>query len=251
MEKTAGIVIIGDEILSGKFAEENARFLIGALAELGVALGRIAIIPDDLDDIAETVKRFSERFDVVITSGGVGPTHDDVTMAGIARGFGTQVVTHPRLVDMLRDHWGEGMPPANIRLAEIPEGAELIYGQRSPWPVVCYGNVYILPGVPKLFRKKFLDIQERFRCRPTLVARIFANADEGELAPYLEATQARFAGIKVGSYPRFDEIGFRVILTLETKDADLLSRASEHLEQAIQQWVVRVEHPDHASGQPR
>jgi FAD synthetase len=246
MGKTAGIVIIGDEILSGKFVEENARFLIGALAELGVTLGRVAIIPDDLDDIADTVQAFSRRFDVVITSGGVGPTHDDVTMAGIARGFGARVVTHPRLMDMLRDHWGDAMPPANVRLAEIPEGAELIYGPHSPWPVVCYGNVYILPGVPRLFRKKFLDIQERFRCPPTLVARIFVNADEGELAPFLETTLARFAGIKVGSYPRFDEVGFRVILTLETKDADLLARASEHLEQAIEQWVVRVERPARA-----
>lgn len=243
MEKTAGIVIIGDEILSGKFTEENAQFLIGALAELGVSLGRIVIIPDSVEDIAETVGAFSARFDFVITSGGVGPTHDDLTMAGIAAAFGTRVIIHPRLEDMVRAYWGKNMPPANIRLAQVPEGAELTYGPSSPWPVVYYRNVYILPGVPKLFRKKFLDIQERFRCPRTLVARIHASADEGILAPHLEATQAAFPRVKIGSYPRFDEVGFHVILTLENKDPLLLGQACDHLEQGIAEWIVNIERP--------
>ena len=166
MEKTAGIVIIGDEILSGKFADENASYLIGTLADLGVSLRRIAMIPDDLDDIAQTVHSFSETFDFVVTSGGVGPTHDDVTMAGIARGFGTKAIIHPTLEAILRDYWGPDMPEANIRLAEVPDGAVLVTGDDGRWPVVSYRNVYILPGVPKLFRKKFESIKERFPLRP-------------------------------------------------------------------------------------
>src|ERR1051325_4282745 len=102
---TAGIVIIGDEILSGKFVEENAAFLIGQLRMLGVDLRRITVIPDELEDIAATVTAASARFDHVFTSGGVGPTHDDVTIAGIARGFGTTVHRHPDLEAKVRGYW--------------------------------------------------------------------------------------------------------------------------------------------------
>ena len=248
MEKTAGIVIIGDEILSGKFTDENAKFLIGALSGLGVTLGRVSFIPDDLDDIADTVRRFSARFDWVFTSGGVGPTHDDLTMTGIAQAFATPVVQHPRLEQTLRDHWGPTMPEANLRLARVPEGADLVPGTDGRWPVVCYRNVYILPGVPALFRKKFLDIKERFRCTPTLVGRIYAGADEGHLAPHLDAVVAAFPEVKIGSYPRFEETAFRVILTVEGRDAAMLEAAIERLAAALGDWVVRVERPQQVSG---
>ena len=117
------IVIIGDEILSGKFADENAALLIRDLRELGVRLSRITIIPDDVEEIAETVPRFSRRFDFVFTSGGVGPTHDDVTMEGIARGFGTRVIRHPALEDLLRQFYQSRLQPGHLRLADVPEGA--------------------------------------------------------------------------------------------------------------------------------
>jgi molybdenum cofactor synthesis domain-containing protein len=247
MDRTAGIVIIGDEILAGKFADENAQFLIGALAGLGVALRRVSMIPDDLDDIAGTVRRFSDRFDCVFTSGGVGPTHDDLTIAGIAQGFGTRVMVHPVLEKVLRDHWGPTMPEANVRLAEVPEGAELVPGPpgttTARWPVVCYRNVYILPGVPRLFRQKFIDIQERFRSTPTAGARMYINADEGVFADQLTAVAHAHPTVKIGSYPRFEETEFRVLLTLESHDRGALAAALDGLEQALATWLVRVERP--------
>ena len=242
MEKTAGIVVIGDEILSGKFADENASFLITVLAELGVTLGRIAFIPDVLDDIAETVRMFSDRFDLVVTSGGVGPTHDDLTMAGIAQGFATEVIIHPALEALLRQHWGDAMPEANIRLAQVPRGAELIPGLDSPWPVVCYRNVYILPGVPRLFRRKFGAIAERFRGTPIRIARIYARADEGLLAPHLDRVVAAFPAVKIGSYPRWDETAFQVLITLESRDSELLAQATTSLAESFGDWLVGVEH---------
>src|SRR5690242_8194892 len=131
---TAGIVVIGDEILSGKFVEENAAFLIGELRALGVELRRITVIPDDLDDIAATVRDASARFDHVFTSGGVGPTHDDVTMAAIARAFGTTVTRHPELEAKVRGYWQDRLAEANLRLADVPAGAELVYGKDLVWP---------------------------------------------------------------------------------------------------------------------
>lgn len=247
MDRTAGIVIIGDEILSGKFADENAQFLIGALASLGVTLRRVSIIPDDLDDIAGTVRRFSDRFDWVFTSGGVGPTHDDLTIAGIARGFGTRVIVHPALEKVLRDHWGPSMPEANVRLAEVPEGAELVPGPEGTdtarWPVVCYRNVYILPGVPRLFRQKFIDIRERFRASPTIGARLYVDADEGVFADQLTAVAHAHPTVKIGSYPRWGETEFRVLLTLESHDRSALQVALAALERTLASWLVRVERP--------
>ncbi|MBZ0236540.1 MAG: competence/damage-inducible protein A [Deltaproteobacteria bacterium] len=243
MGATAGIVVIGDEILSGKFADENAAFLIGELRSLGVDLRRISVIPDDLDDIADTVVRFSGKFTYVFTSGGVGPTHDDLTMAGIARGFGTRVVQAPELEEKVRAYWGEKLAPANLRLAQVPEGAELVYGD-AVWPVVSYKNVFILPGVPTLFRRKFLEIRERFRATPVVVARVYAGCDEGVLAPELDAVVAAFPGVKIGSYPRFEEKDFKVLLTVEAVDGGVVREAVEMLVKRLGELVVKVTLPE-------
>jgi molybdenum cofactor synthesis domain-containing protein len=241
MEGTAGIVIIGDEILSGKFADENAAFLIQELRELGVRLRRIAVIPDDVEDIATTVADFSRRFDHVFTSGGVGPTHDDVTMAGVARAFGTRVIVEPELAAAIRAHFGPELAERNLRLAEVPEGAELIADPVMKWPVAAYKNVYILPGVPSLFRRKFGAIRERFRAAPFAVARIYCSADEGALAPHLDAVVAAFPSVAIGSYPRFEEPRFRVLVTLESKTADDVAAAAAALRARLGGMVVDAE----------
>ncbi|HEY6179339.1 MAG TPA: molybdopterin-binding protein [Kofleriaceae bacterium] len=240
---TAGIVIIGDEILTGKFADENAVFLIGELRALGVELRRIAVIPDVLEDIAATVTEFSARFDHVFTSGGVGPTHDDVTMAGIARGFGTTVVREPLLEERVRAYWGARLAPPHLRLAEVPAGAELVYGKDQVWPVVAYRNVYILPGVPALFRRKFIDIRDRFRAEPMTVARAYLDADEGQIAGDLDAVVAAFPAVRIGSYPRFTERDFKVLITFEGLGAGDVAGALAMLVDRIGPHVVRHEAP--------
>ena len=240
---TAGIVVIGDEILSGKFAEENAAFLIGELRALGVDLRRIAIIPDDLEDIATTVVDFSARFDHVFTSGGVGPTHDDLTIAAIARGFGTQVVRAPELEARVRAYWGDRLADANLRLADIPEGSELVYGKDQVWPVVAYRNVYILPGVPALFRRKFVELRDRFRAEPVTVARAYVDAEEGQIAGDLDAVVAAFPQVKLGSYPRFSEKDFRVMVTFEGRTASDVAAALAMLGDRLGAAIVRREEP--------
>lgn len=240
---TAGIVIIGDEILSGKFADENAAFLIGELRALGVDLRRIVMIPDVLDDIAATVTELSARFDHVFTSGGVGPTHDDVTMAGIAQGFGTQVVREPALEERVRAYWGAKLATPHLRLAEVPAGAELVYGRDQVWPVVAYRNVYILPGVPALFRRKFIDIRDRFRAQPVTVARVYLDAEEGQIAGDLDAVVAAFPAVRIGSYPRFTERDFKVLITFEGPAAGDVAGALAMLVERIGPQVVRQEPP--------
>lgn len=237
MSETAGIVIIGDEILSGKFADENAQFLIGELRAIGVELKRIVVIPDELDDIGATVRACSERFDHVFTSGGVGPTHDDVTMAGIARGFDTRVIVEPRLEQVLRDYWGPTMPEANIRLAHVPEGCDLV-GDDERWPVVRYRNVFVLPGVPALFKRKFLSVKSLLGHASRIERRVYSMGDEGALAPHLEVVVAEFADVKIGSYPRFHETEFKVILTLEGSDEPRVDAAVARLRGLLGALVV-------------
>jgi len=237
MAKTAGIAIIGDEILSGKFADENAHLLIGELRTLGVDLRRIVVIPDDLEEISATVRDLSERFDYVFTSGGVGPTHDDLTMEGVALAFDTRVVISPRIEKLLRDYWGDAMPEANIRLAEVPEGAELV-PEGAKWPAVKYRNVFILPGVPSLFKMKFDSIRERFRDAGFHERRLYFSEGEGLLAEQLDTVHRAFPDVKIGSYPRFAETEYKVMVTLEGTDESRLDAACAELRSRLGDLIV-------------
>jgi molybdenum cofactor synthesis domain-containing protein len=243
MEKTAGIAIIGDEILSGKVGDENARLLIAELRELGVRLRQIAVIPDDAAEIARVVVELSRAFDYVFTSGGVGPTHDDVTMEGIARGFGTRVVRLPELLAQLGEYYGDRLEEAHLRLAEAPEGAELVRHEGPKWPVVRYKNIYILPGVPALFRRKFLSIRELFRETPYALARIYCMAEESALVAALTRTVTEFPAVSFGSYPRFEEAEYRVLITVESKDKGAVRAAVAVLCERFGGVVVKTEEP--------
>ncbi|MFM8408750.1 MAG: molybdopterin-binding protein, partial [Alphaproteobacteria bacterium] len=139
MPRTAGIVVIGNEILSGKVVDTNSPYMASELRALGVELRRVTTIPDELDVIGDTVREFSGAFDVVFTSGGVGPTHDDVTIEGIARGFGRAVVRHPELEAGLRKYLGDRLNAAHLKMAEVPEGAELVPDTNLGFPTILYG----------------------------------------------------------------------------------------------------------------
>ncbi|MEO6951869.1 MAG: molybdopterin-binding protein [Polyangia bacterium] len=239
---TAAIALIGDEILSGKIVDENAKLLISDLRELGVALRRVVILPDVVDEIAETVRTMSAGYDSVFTSGGVGPTHDDLTMEGIARAFDTTVVRHPQLEARLRAHYGARLEERNLRMAEVPEGAHLVgAGDDTTWPVVAYRNVYILPGVPQIFRRKWEAIRERFRQAPFYLRSVFTTLDEGAMAHHLDAVVAQFADVQVGSYPKIGAPDYRVKVTLESKSETDAKAATDTLVALLGDGLVRVE----------
>ncbi|QQS48936.1 MAG: competence/damage-inducible protein A [Acidobacteriota bacterium] len=226
---SAAILVIGDEILSGKTEDRNARLLIGELRELGVSLKRINIVPDDVNDVAASIRELSPKFDYVFTSGGVGPTHDDVTLAGVARGFDVPINRHPKLEAIIRGYFGEKTDESHLLMANVPEGAELIDGPDIRWPVLCVRNVYILPGVPEHFRRKFQAIRERFRVDPFYNHAIFTLEDEFDLADNLRAVAAEHPQVAIGSYPNFSSEEYRVKLTLESKDAAALDAAVRRL----------------------
>jgi FAD synthetase len=234
----AGLIVIGDEILSGKVVDTNTPFLIGELRALGVTLAEVAVIGDQLELIGETVARFSARYDHVFTSGGVGPTHDDLTIAGVARGFQKSVVRHPELDALLRAYYeylGKPIIERNLLMADVPDGAELIRGPELKWPVVAMKNVYILPGIPEIFRRKFTAIAERFRDTPFFLRQILIRSEEGVIAAHLDHIAKSHPRVLLGSYPRMEPAadGHRVKLTLEGKDLAAVESAVSELAQLL------------------
>lgn len=240
--KTAGIIIIGNEILSGKIQDSNSFFLASELRALGVNVMRISVIPDDIEAIGREAVSFSESFDYVFTSGGVGPTHDDITAAGIAYGFGVKLMKHPALEQKFREKYGKTCNEAVLKMAEVPEGAELIDFGSSRFPLVAFRNIYIFPGIPKYLREKFGVIKERFRSTALYLKRLFLDADESDIAADLNRIVAENGDVSFGSYPILDNPEYKIIVTAECRSEDSLSKAVRQLLDSLPgRIVVKVE----------
>jgi FAD synthetase len=238
-QKTAAILVIGDEILSGKTEEKNARFLISELRSLGVTLRLIIVIPDDIEQIATTISDLSKRFTYVFTSGGVGPTHDDVTLLGVCKAFGRQMQRHPELEAMIRNHLGDKTTESHLHMADVPEGSHLVTAPNMRWPLLACENVYILPGVPEFFREKFLAIKERFRADQFYLKCIFTRQDEFLIAQKLKQVAGDHPKVSIGSYPVFDRNSdYSVKVTIESKDSDSVEAAFNELQELLDKSLI-------------
>jgi molybdenum cofactor synthesis domain-containing protein len=220
--KTAAALVIGDEILSGKVDEANVSVLARALRELGVELRRVVVVKDDVDTIAREVKALAAAHDWVFTSGGIGPTHDDVTIEAVARAFGVPVVTSSLMERMLRDHYKERITEGHLRMALIPSGAALEVTETIRWPTVRMENTWIMPGIPEVFRMKIPVIVQRLSQGghgPAFVSlAVYTKMDEGDLKPLLDAVVAKFPDVAVGSYPKWMDASYKTKLTFDGRD---------------------------------
>jgi len=239
---TAAAVIIGNEILSGSVEDVNTPFLLKELRALGVCLKRICVLPDEIEVISVELQKAAAEFDFVFTSGGIGPTHDDVTIAAVAHAIGVEVVYSDRLLDIMNLHLGDRLNEPLKKMARIPEGAELVFDGDLVFPLVAIRNIYILPGVPELFREKFQSIRERLRAEPFFVTRFLLKAGEGEIADPLCRAAEAFPGVQMGSYPIFRHPDYRVRLVLESRDEEILRQAAKHLRAMLApEWIYKVE----------
>lgn len=238
MPKTAAIVIIGNEILSGKVKDENSHFLARELRALGVALKEVRVIPDDLRVIAGVVAESSRRFDFVFTSGGIGPTHDDITMKGIADGFGLGTVTNEKLRELIERRCGHEPSDVVLRMAELPEGAEMMEIEGMSFPPVRVRNVFIFPGIPELLRKKFTAIREMFRCEPFALRCLYVNEEECFIAGALDQVAREFREVEIGSYPKMNETDYKVLVTMESRDPGRLESAFNKLLGLIPREII-------------
>lgn len=240
--KTAGIIIIGNEILSGKVHDENSFYLACELRSLGVDVRRISVIPDERGVIGTEAAAFSEKYDYVFTSGGVGPTHDDVTMAGIAEGFGVELVRNDEIHHILRLRYRKPLNDAILKMTEVPQGAEIIFSEGMRFPVVFFRNIFIFPGIPEYLKNKFSMIRERFRSSTFHLKRLYLNSHESSLAAILNMVVAGHADVTFGSYPVLGKPDYRVIITAESRSGESLDRAlNELLDRLPGDVVTRIE----------
>ena len=204
---TAAIVIIGDEILSGRTDDKNINWLEKMLDDQGIKLVESRIIGDDEDLIVNTVRNLSEKCDIVLTSGGIGPTHDDITTSAIAKAFGVEVIRHPVADKRLQDHYkhtGLDYNAPRQKMAHIPDGAELIDNPISAAPGYIIGNVYVLAGVPRILQAMAQNIQDRLPGGvKTFRLTVQTEVGEGTLASGLAEIESQYEGISIGSYPWF------------------------------------------------
>jgi molybdenum cofactor synthesis domain-containing protein len=239
---TAGIVVIGNEVLSGKVEEANARYMIRELRALGVELKRVVVIRDELPEIAREVGAMAASFDHVITSGGVGSTHDDVTIPAVAKAFGVAIRRDEDLAKRIRDHFGARTTEGHLRMADLPTGGLLLANDKVHWPVLAMENVYVLPGVPEIFARKLEVVRERLgESAPYLSAAIYTRCDEGTIAELLARIETDHR-VLVGSYPRFDESDHSLKLTFDGTDAEAIDAALDACLAALDPGlVVRIE----------
>ncbi|MCP4899144.1 MAG: competence/damage-inducible protein A [bacterium] len=239
---TAAAFIIGDEILSGKVHDLNAPVLIDHLRATGVRLASLSFISDDLETIAQEVRKASKAYDAVITSGGVGPTHDDVTIAAVALAFGVDIVRDSELEGMIRTYWGKRLNKAALRLANVPRNSRLLYGSDGLLPLVVYRNVYMFPGIPRLFAAKIGSLSQELSGHLPSQSDLYLNSDESSIATALEEVNEAFRSVKIGSYPQIEEGDHRVWVTLEDEDKKVLADATQHLLRLLpSDEIVRVE----------
>ena len=228
--RTAGVVIVGNEVLSGKVVEQNAAFFVRELRALGVRLCEVAFVEDRRDAIAECVARMAARFDVVCTTGGIGPTHDDVTLDALALAFGRPLVERPELVAAMGELLGPRLTPAHRRMARVPEGTALVPGDKLPWPGLRLDNVWIFPGIPAFVRAQFSALAHHLGAGPPLFAgALDLAAEETAICERLDAVVARHSAVEIGPYPRWEAGRWRLRLTAEGPDAAAVEAAWREL----------------------
>jgi molybdenum cofactor synthesis domain-containing protein len=236
----AAALIIGNEVLTAKVEEANGAHLIRRLREHGLPLCSVHVVPDDVDAIVEALALARRRARWVFTSGGIGPTHDDVTVRAVALALGRRVVVLPEMEALLTRAWGKKAPSSEAwRLAEAPEGSRLLHGAQSRFPVLACDDVYLLPGVPELFRAQLELCLAELPGAPVQVRELFLSVGEPEIAHALDAVALALPHVAIGSYPTWgDGAAYRVKLTVEHVDAAVVTAAVERLVRELPEGCV-------------
>ncbi len=225
---TAAILVIGDEILSGRTKDKNIGYIAEYLTDIGIDLREVRVVPDVEEEIAAAVNALRARYTHVFTTGGIGPTHDDITAKSVAKAFGVPVEVNEGAVALLMQRIPQ-MNEARLRMARMPVGAELIENSVSKAPGFTIGNVHVMAGVPAIMQAMLDALAPRLKTGQRVLSRsVAAGLKEGDIGTPLGAVQADFPDVKIGSYPTFDEkAGFTTTLVLRSRDPGRLEAAAE------------------------
>jgi molybdenum cofactor synthesis domain-containing protein len=232
---TAAVLIIGDEILSGRTQDTNLRDIARYLGVHGVDLAEARTVPDVHEEIIAALNALRVRYDYVITTGGIGPTHDDITADAVAAAFGVELYEHPEIIALLKARPGMEMNAARRRMARVPEGGELVKNAVQGPPGFTIGNVFVLAGVPAIMRGMLEDVGPRLKGGAVTIARTVRveGSGEGIIAAPLEAVAKAHPSMSLGSYPFFGAEGYGSNLVLRGRDAVELAATVEELIAAL------------------
>ncbi len=214
---TAAVLVVGNEILSGRTRDANIQFLGAALGEMGITLAEARVVPDVEEVIVAAVNELRARHDYLFTTGGIGPTHDDITTDAVGKAVGKAVLLDPRAVDLLKSYYANpaDLNEARLRMARIPEGAELVANPVSRAPGYCIENVFVLAGIPRVMQAMFDDIRPRLKRGARMLAHtVTIYKPEGVLAGPLAEIQQAHPSVDIGSYPfvREDRLGAAIVI---------------------------------------
>jgi molybdenum cofactor synthesis domain-containing protein len=246
---TAAVIIIGNEILSGRTQDLNITYIGKELEKLGIVLDEVIIIPDVEETIIDKVKHYSENYDYVFTTGGIGPTHDDITTASIAKAFNVKLLRNPEAVSIMERYYDPGtLTEARLKMADIPEGATLIDNPVSGAPAFQLENIFVLAGVPSIMQAMFDSLIDRLVSGPPiLTASVCTNLTESKLAEGMTKIQNDCKEVSIGSYPYFKRGQLGVNIVLRSIDKDLLLKQTKLIEKFIDKIngkVLEIKLPD-------
>lgn len=242
-EPTVSIVLIGDEILSAQVQERNLHPLLSGFRRVGYQVGEVRIVPDQIPAIVGAVRDLQERSEYLVTVGGVGPTHDDITLEALAQALAVPLEQNDRMIAFLKERYRDRFSPAVAKMALLPRGAEVLGCDQGWWPLVRRGNLFVLPGLPRALEDKIERMLALLPPRDRLwTAEIFLGADESLFARWLAARQDRCPAVSIGSYPVADDQDYRVRLVLRgVLREDVLEEAREIARWMQHQgWLVRT-----------
>jgi molybdenum cofactor synthesis domain-containing protein len=218
---TAAVLIIGDEILSGRTQDTNLRDIARYLGVHGVEVAEARTVPDVVEVIVEALNALRARYDYVVTTGGIGPTHDDITADAVAAAFGVELYEHPEIMATMQAKWGDGVTPARRRMARVPVGGGLVKNPIQGPPGFTIGNVFVLAGVPQVMRGMLEDVGHRLKGGAVTLSRTVRvdGSGEGVIAAPLETVAKAHPTMSLGSYPFFGPEGYGSNLVLRGRSA--------------------------------
>jgi molybdenum cofactor synthesis domain-containing protein len=232
---TAAVLVIGDEILSGRTQDTNLNFIAKYLGTYGVDLAEARVVPDIKEEIVAALNALRAKYDYVITTGGIGPTHDDITADCVAEAFGVELYEHPEIIAMMQSRWQGELNAARRRMARVPVGGSLVKNGVQGPPGFQIGNVFVLAGVPAVMRSMMDDVVPRLRTGAVVIARTVRveGAGEGVIAEPLAALAKSHPDLSIGSYPFFGPQGYGSNLVVRGRDGALVEATVDELIAAL------------------
>lgn len=240
---TAGMLVVGDEILSGRTKDKNVGYVADYLTAIGIDLREVRVVPDEMEEIVPALNALRKRYTYVFTTGGIGPTHDDITADAVAEAFGVPLRVDQRAVAMLLERIPEAdLNEARLRMARVPEGGELIPNPVSKAPGFSIGNVHVMAGVPTIMHAMLDALAPRLATGKKMLSRsLAAGLKEGDIAGPLGSIQRTFPDVSMGSYPTYEEgIGFTTTLVLRSRDGARLDAAEVAVTEMLEEVRMRL-----------